>query len=153
MQSFMKHPKDFWTGVMYVVFALIVIIIGQDYSMGSAVRMGPAYFPTALGVLMGLVGIAAIIRSFIATGDRITPFAWTQVVLVLASVVLFGVLARRAGLVPALVLLVLMSAYASVKFKWGPAILLAIGITVFSILVFLKGLGVPLPILGPWFGQ
>lgn len=153
MQSFMKHPKDFWTGVMYVVFALIVIIIGQDYSMGSAVRMGPAYFPTALGVLMGLVGIAAIIRSFIKTGDKITPFAWTEVVLVLASVVLFGVLARRAGLVPALVLLVLMSAYASVKFKWGPAILLAIGMTVFSILVFLKGLGVPLPILGPWFGQ
>ena len=153
MQSFMKHPKDFWTGVMYVLFALVAIVIGQDYPMGTALRMGPAYFPTALGVLLGLVGIAAIIRSFIKTGDKITPFAWTEVVLVLASVVLFGVLARRAGLVPALILLVLMSAYASVKFKWGPAILLAIGMTVFSILVFLKGLGVPLPILGPWFGQ
>ncbi|HET6757282.1 MAG TPA: tripartite tricarboxylate transporter TctB family protein, partial [Burkholderiales bacterium] len=60
MQSFMKHPKDFWTGVMYVVFALIAIVIGQDYSMGTALRMGPAYFPTVLGVLLGLVGIAAI---------------------------------------------------------------------------------------------
>jgi hypothetical protein len=153
MQSFMKHPKDFWTGVLYLIFALIVVVVGQDYSMGTALRMGPGYFPTILGILLGIVGAAAIIRSFIKTGDKITPFAWGEIVLVLASVVLFGVLARRAGLVPAIVLMVLMSAYASAKFKWVPAIVLAVGMTVFSILVFTKGLGVPLPILGPWFGQ
>jgi len=29
---------------------------------------------------------------------------------------------------------------------------MAVGLTVFCVLVFLKGLGIPLPVLGPWLG-
>jgi putative tricarboxylic transport membrane protein len=48
---------------------------------------------------------------------------------------------------------VIVSAYASKHFGWRTSIFLAIGITAFCILIFLKGLGIPLPILGSWFGQ
>ena len=70
----------------------------------------------------------------------------------MAATVLFGLLVRGAGVVISIVVLVLMSAYASVKFRWGPSIALAVGLTVFCVLVFIKGLGIPLPIFGPWFG-
>jgi hypothetical protein len=40
-----RHPKDFWTGVIYIAFGLAAIIIGRDYEMGTATKMGPAYFP------------------------------------------------------------------------------------------------------------
>ena len=57
-----------------------------------------------------------------------------------------------AGLAIALPLLILISAYASTRFRWPYALALAAGVTVFCILVFQVGLGVPLPIFGVWFG-
>ena len=61
-------------------------------------------------------------------------------------------LVRGAGLVVALPILVILSARASAHFRWRPTLILAAGLTVFCVAVFLKGLGVPLPVLGPWLG-
>jgi putative tricarboxylic transport membrane protein len=72
--------------------------------------------------------------------------------LVLGSTLLFGFIVREAGLVIGLTLLVLVSACASVHFRWGSTLALAAGLTAFCILVFAYGLGVPLPIFGSWFG-
>jgi putative tricarboxylic transport membrane protein len=60
---------------------------------------------------------------------------------------------RGAGLIIALPLLVMVSACASARFSWKYSLAEAAGITVFCIAIFLKGLGVPLPILGSWFGN
>lgn len=152
MPSFIKHPKDFWSGAIYLATGAAALYIGQDYPMGTALKMGPAYFPTILGGLLALVGAISVLRSFARSGEAIAPFAWKGLILVLASVLAFGLIVRGAGLAPAILLLVVVSAYASVKHRWPPAIALAIGMTVFSILVFVKGLGVPLPVLGSWFG-
>ena len=59
-----KNGKDFWAGCMYIGFGAAFVIVAQNYSMGSALRMGPAYFPTWLGSLLVLLGIAVIVRSF-----------------------------------------------------------------------------------------
>lgn len=120
--------------------------------MGTALKMGAAYFPTVLGALLILVGIIAILRSLLSVGEKIASFAWREGGLVLAPVVVFGMIARGAGLAPAILLLVLASAYASINHRWGASLALAVGMTLFSILVFIKALGVPLPALGPWFG-
>jgi hypothetical protein len=66
--------------------------------------------------------------------------------------VLFGFLVRGAGMVVAIPLLVIITASASIHFRWGATVLLAMGMTAFCIAVFIKGLGLPLPILGAWFG-
>jgi len=47
---------------------------------------------------------------------------------------------------------IVMTAFASTKFRWGPTLALAAGATLFCSLVFVKGLGVPLPLVGKWFG-
>jgi len=150
--SLIRNPKDFWAGVIYVAVGLAAIIIGRDYGMGTASKMGPAYFPTVLGGLLALIGLISIVRSFQRAGEPLGVFAYKGAALVLGSTVLFGVLVRGAGVVISLVVLVIMSAYASIKFRWAPSIALAIGLAVFSVLVFIKGLGIPLPLLGPWFG-
>jgi hypothetical protein len=150
--SFIRHPKDFWIGFIFLFFGLAAIIIGRDYAMGSAGRMGPAYFPSLLGALLSLVGLIGVIRSFVRVGEPVGKFHIKDIVLILLAVVLFGFLMRGAGLVPAALVLVLMSAYASPKFTWGPSLLLAIGLAVFAVVVFVKLLGLPMPILGPWLG-
>ena len=152
MTTFIRNPKDFWTGVIFVGFGLTTVIIGQDYPMGSAVKMGPAYFPTVLGALLALIGLIAVIRALLRPGAAIGAFAWREIILVLTSIVLFGVLVRGAGLVTAVVVLVLMSAYASTKFRWAHAIMLAAGLAVFTVLVFVKALGLPISLFGTWFG-
>lgn len=152
MPSFIRHPKDFWTGIIFLFFGLAAVIIGFEYPMGTAGRMGPAYFPSVLGGLLTLVGMVGVIRSFLRSGEAVGKFHIKEIVLILSAVILFGFLMRGAGLVPAALVLVLMSAYASPKFTWGPSLLLAGGLAVFAVLVFVKLLGLPMPILGPWLG-
>ncbi len=152
MPSFIRHPKDFWTGTIFLFFGLAAVIIGQDYPMGTAGKMGPAYFPTVLGSLLALIGATAVIRSFVRSGEPVGKFYIKEIILILSAVLLFGALMRGAGLIAAVAVLVVLSAYASPKFKWGPALLLAGGLAAFSVLVFVKLLGLPMPMVGPWFG-
>lgn len=136
-----------------MIVGLAAVIIGRDYPMGTAGRMGPAYFPTVLGGLLALIGLAAIVRSFFREAeDEIGKFAIKETILILSGVILFAFLIRGAGMVVSVIAIVLVSALASAKFQWKGGIALAVGLAIFAILVFVKLLGLPIPIFGPWFG-
>lgn len=152
MPSFIRHPKDFWSGIIFLFFGIAAVVIGRDYPMGTAGKMGPAYFPTILGVLLILIGLIGIVRSFVHDGEAIEKFHVREIVIILSAVILFGILMRGAGLAPAIIVLVLLSSYASPKFALMPNLLLAVGLAIFSVVVFVKLLGLPMPILGPWLG-
>lgn len=147
------NPKDFWTGIIYIAIGTGAFVIARGYPMGTALKMGPAYFPTVLSALLVLIGIVSLVRSFLRPGSPVGGFTVRGLLLVTAATVLFGMIIRGAGLIIALPLLVLTSSSASIRFRWKTSLLLAMGLTVFCILIFLKGLGVPLPMLGPWFGK
>ena len=120
--------------------------------MGTAGRMGPAYFPSVLGGLLALVGAASLIRSFFRQGEPIGRLYWRELLLVLVAVLLFGFLVRDAGLIPATLVLIMISSYAGQKFNLAKSIALAIGAALFAVGLFVKLLGLPMPMLGPWFG-
>jgi len=149
-----RAPKDFWAGLLYGGVGAAAVIIARDYSWGRGGRMGPGYFPTILGALLLLIGIASLVRSFVARGEPLGPIAWKGAALVTGATVLFGFLLRPAGLVPALAVLIFSSAAASSRFKldWR-ALALMLALIAFCALVFVKGLGLPLPLVGPWFGR
>jgi len=152
MSQLIRNEKDFWIGVIYVAFGSAAIIISRNYGMGTALKMGPSYFPTILGCLLIVIGVFSLIRSFIKPGSPFGTFAFKGLLLITASIILFGFIVRGAGLVIALPVLVIISSCASIRFRWKYSLVLAAGLTIFCILVFLKALGVPLPILGSWFG-
>jgi len=152
MSQLIRNEKDFWIGVVYVAFGSAAIIVSRNYGMGTALKMGPSYFPTILGGLLIVIGAISLIRSFIKPGTPFGTFAFKGLLLITVSIILFGFIVRGAGLVIALPLLVIISSCASMRFRWKYSLVLAAGLTIFCILVFLKGLGVPLPILGSWFG-
>lgn len=151
--SAIRNPKDFWAGLIYLVAGLAAVHIAQDYAMGSAVRMGPGYFPKVLGSVLALIGLIALVRSFLRPGEAIGRLAWRETLLVLGATFLFGLLVRGAGLAISLLVLVTVSAYASRQFRWRPTLFLAFGLALFSVLVFIKGLGIPLPLWGSWFAR
>lgn len=148
-----KNPKDFWTGIIYISFGAIALIVARDYPWGTASKMGPAYFPGILSILLLVIGVISVARSLIKPGTPVGELAFRGALLVTAATVIFGGVIRGAGLAVALPLLVIISAYASIRFKWPTTLALAAGLTVACILIFLKGLGIPLPVLGAWFIQ
>jgi hypothetical protein len=128
--------------------------IGRDYPFGTGARMGPGYFPSVLGGLLVLFGLAAVVRSFLQPGESIGAVAWKPLFLVVAATVAFAFLLPRIGLPVSLVILVLVSAAASERFRfdWRPALGL-VALVAFCTLVFVTALGVPLPLFGTWLGE
>jgi len=151
--TLIRSPKDFWAGVLYAGFGAAALLIARDYGMGSASRMGPGYFPTVLGGLLLVIGVASLLRGFLSKGEPVGAIAWKGALFVTAATVAFGLLLRPAGLVAALLALILISAMGSVKFRLEPkAIALMVGLIAFCALVFVVGLGLPTPLLGTLFG-
>lgn len=137
---------------MFAGFGAAAILIGRDYELGEAGRMGPGYFPGIIGLLLVLAGAAAVVRSTMAAGEPMERFAPRQLILVAGSVVAFGLLLRGAGLAPAVAVLVMGSGLAGSSFHAGRFALLAVGMALFATLVFIQGLGLPLQAIGPWLG-
>jgi hypothetical protein len=147
-----RAEKDFWAGLLYVLLAAGFLWLGRDLKMGAASRMGPGYFPLTLGWILGAFGVISVVRSFLADGAPVGRIAWKQLVLITAAVLAFGFLVGTAGLVFALPALVIISALSSQESVYDlKGLVILVGLTLFCILVFVKGLGVPMPIIGSWF--
>ncbi len=152
MPNFIRNPKDFLSGLMFLGFGGGAIVLRQDYEVGQAIRMGPGYFPLVLGALLCLVGAACVARSLVLAGAPLEKLAFKPLILVVVSTLVFGVLLRNAGLLAALAASILISSMASSQFSKRTTALTIVLLTAFCYLVFLKGLGLPIPVLGPWLG-
>lgn len=144
-----KSQKDFWSGVMFVAIGVGFAWGAMNYSFGSSARPGPAYFPFGLGTMLALLGGIVLFKSLtIETegGDRIGPWAWRPLLVILGAVALFGLLLPRLGMVATLPILVIVSAYAGDEFHLGEALVNAVLLTAFSWLIFIKGLGLTIPL-------
>lgn len=144
--------KDFSSGVIFLAVGLASVGFARSYPMGTTMRMGPGYFPTVLGGLLALIGLTLIVRALLQAGVPVERLAYSKLALVTASNVLFALLLRRLGLAGALIVLVVLSAYASKRFRWPVALALAVGLAVGSSIIFVRLLGLPIPILGTWLG-
>lgn len=145
-----KAPKDFWAGLMFIGFGIGFAAVAQNYSMGTAVRMGPAYFPTMLGGLLALLGLAIFIQSLVVEGPKVPQFLFRPLVLIILAIVLFGILLKPLGMVLAAAVLVVLGALGGHEFRWKEVAILYVVLAIFSVLVFVKGLGLPFPV---WPGE
>jgi len=141
-----RAPKDFWAGVMFIAFAAVALYVSRNYSLGTAVRMGPGYFPLLLGGVLALVGAILVVRSLLIAGDPIGHVRVLPLVVVVVAVVLFGVLLPKLGLAVTLPLVIAVAALASVQSRRWEVLILALVLTVFSALVFVYGLRLPIPL-------
>lgn len=143
-----RNQKDFWSGVMFIAFGLFFSGFAQQYDMGTAARMGPAFFPTMLGIMLLLLGMLIAFEGLARVGHegKVEPFNFKALILVLGAVIAFGLLLRPGGMVVALFALIVVSSYASPEFKLRDALLLWVGLTLLVLAVFIKGLGMTIPV-------
>ncbi len=85
-----KNGKDFWAGLMFIGFGVWFGVVAQNYPMGSAVRMGPAYFPTVLGGLLAVLGAMVFFRAFVSKFAHPLKVFTFRPLLLLAAIVVGG---------------------------------------------------------------
>ena len=145
-----RAPKDFWAGLMFIGFGIGFAAVAQNYQMGNAVRMGPAYFPTMLGGLLAILGLAIFIQSLVVSGPKVSAFVFRPLILIIVAIVLFGVALKPLGMVIAAAILVFLGAFGGHEFRWKEVAILYVVLAIFSVFVFVKGLGLPFPV---WPGE
>ncbi|WP_423205951.1 tripartite tricarboxylate transporter TctB family protein (plasmid) [Paracoccus yeei] len=147
------RTKDFWAGVVYVALGSATVLLGRDLPMGSAARMGPGYFPTLLGGLLAVIGIVSILRGLRTPNEPVARIHLRPMALVIGATFFFAATLEYLGLAIALPLSVLIAASASRNFRLAPLPLPGLaGFTAFCVLIFVKALGVPMPMFGSLLG-
>jgi hypothetical protein len=147
--ALIRHPKDFFAGLIFIAFGLAAVIIGSNYSLGTAARMGPGYFPRILGILLIVLGAALSLRALKIEGDPLPRWYWRPMLVVLGSVIAFGLLVNHLGLVFSTIGLVFASSAASHEFRPKEALISGVLLATLAVGVFIFGLNLQLPIW-PW---
>ena len=124
-----RTNKDLWAGIHYIVIGAVAMWIATSYPFGTALRMGPGYFPTVLGGIMIAMGIYVLLLGFRKDYEKIQ-----------------GHTSYRAMLA-----LIPIAASAGRDFRWKEIIPLTIGLTIACAAAFIYGLGLPYPLVkGMW---
>lgn len=139
--------RDIASGTALIALGIFVSAYAYaTLNLGTPTRMGPGLYPFSLGILLSLLGLLIVIPTF-STPGPMEPVSWRSVLAVLASIVIFAVVVRWLGLLPAIVLMILTAVLAEKKIKMRELIGLIIFVPMAAWLIFIVGLGVPLPLL------
>lgn len=156
-----KSQKDFWAGLLYVIVGVGFALGATRYTIGSAARMGPGYFPLVVGILLAVLGLVIVLRALVIQtpdGDPIGPWAWKPLVFIILANFLFGILLGGVpslglppmGLIVAIVVLTGVAALAGREFRLVEVAVLALVLAAGSWAVFVWGLNLQLPVWPRW---
>jgi hypothetical protein len=146
-----KARKDVFAGITFVAFGLAFAVASGTYEIGTALRMGPGYFPLVLGGVLVVLGILVVIKGFVAgEGDDLGRVPWKAVVLLLGAVLFFGFTVRGLGLALSLLVTTLLAALAGHRTGVVAAAVISGGLTLLCVLIFVMALQLRLPLLGTW---
>jgi hypothetical protein len=144
----LSNNRDFLAGLLFIVLGGLAVALARDYPIGSTMRMGPGYFPTVLGGILLLFGVYVLLRG-VRSGEKVKgEWGFRPLALIALSIVLFGLLLDRVGMVPAIVATLFVAAAAGREFRFMEVLVLAVVMTAFSVAVFSYGLKLPYPLLG-----
>ena len=148
-----RAVTDIVAGLIFVAFGLAFAAASLRYELGTPLRMGPGYFPLALGAMLVLLGLLIVGKGLIPVAGaegQLGNVPWRALVLIVAAVLFFGLTVRGLGIVPATAVTALLTALASYRTGILAAVAIAAGLTVLCVLIFLLALQLRLPMFGPW---
>jgi len=143
-----RSQKDFASGLMFILVGFGFSWVARGYSMGTAAKMGPGYFPFWLGIVLALLGALVLWGSLSAKKEEDQLARWDIKTLlwILGSVVLFGLMLKPLGMVLSVLVLVLVSSMASHEFSWKGAVANAVILVLISMGAFVYGINLQMPV-------
>jgi hypothetical protein len=139
-------PEDFWSGIMFIGFGVLAIYIAQDYPMGSAMRMGPGYFPTGIGLCLIALGAVIGFNGFRWKGEPIGAFPWRAMLFLTIGFASFAWGIDHVGFIISLTILIFLSSLAGKEYRWMELLALAAILITGCWAIFIYGLELPFPL-------
>jgi hypothetical protein len=144
----LRNNKDFLAGLLMIAVGAGGFFMALDYPFGSALRMGPGYFPRVLAGILMTFGVYVLIRGLF-TGEKVRGrWGWKPLAFIIVSLVAFGWIMQNYGLIPALVVMFVISTLGGHEFRWLEVLILTVVMSAFAVAVFVYGLGLPYPLWG-----
>lgn len=141
----MTFTKDLLSGLIFLAIGAFMVIEAQSYEMGTLLRMGPGYFPTAIGALIFLVGLILSLNGLTEGAEKLPQFNFRPLLVLLAAILAFAFSLETAGLIVATTLLVLIGRMASRNpINWVGTIVLCACLVGTAIVIFWYFLELPL---------
>lgn len=146
-----KSKKDLYSGIMFIALGAFFALWALNYNMGTAQRMGPAYFPTILGWMTAILGVIIAIRGLTIPDEEPRQTQWRPLLMINGAAVAFGMMVDplKIGFVGAVVISVIICAAGGYEFKWKEAAIEALVLIAICWGAFVYGLGLPFRLF-PW---
>ena len=149
--KFLKFDNvNAFCGAIFIGLGAFFIYQCLNLELGTALRMGPGYFPLVLATILALLGVVVLVQSTRVNGEPLGPIALRGLLFILPAPIFFGLTIRGLGFVPSLFFTALIAAFASSRMKVSMALAIAFAMTIFSVAVFSYALGLPFERFGPW---
>ena len=139
----LRSNQDVLAGCLFLLIGLGAVAGARDYEMGTAMRMGPAYFPTVLGWVLYAFGAFLLLRGIARGGGAAVTWGWRPLAFVTLALLAFGFVITRFGLIPALVAMFLVCAAAGREYRLGEVLVLTAVLSGFAVGVFVYALKLP----------
>lgn len=136
-----KHPQDFWSGLLFMAAGAGALWIGTEYTFGTATRMGPGFLPRVLASILVLIGLFLAVRGAVVRGQPLQPSAIRPQIMIVVAIVVFAQMIERFGLAPTVFVVTIVAALATTEMRWKETIPLAIAASVLSVVLFIYLLG------------
>jgi hypothetical protein len=118
--------------------------------LGTALNMGPGYFPLMLSAVLFALGLIIALRAIGSNPEAWGHTPWRGLLMIPPGLVIFAATVKKLGFIPALVILVLLSAYASERMTSRLAVAIVASLTLFCVVLFNFALGSQFRLIGPW---
>ncbi|HLS16821.1 MAG TPA: tripartite tricarboxylate transporter TctB family protein [Paenalcaligenes sp.] len=151
--KFKFNRKEFWASFLMLFIGIATIIGSQNYQMGSLIRMGPGYFPLMLGILLTAIAVLILFSPEALTDDGDTDDGVvltmreqvTTWALVVGSVILFIIIGKYGGLIPATFVMCSLAALGDKGNTWKTAVIIGVVMSIVSAALFVYGLQIQFP--------
>jgi hypothetical protein len=143
--------NDLASGAIFVAFGAYFALEAMRYEFGTPFRMGPGFMPIVLGGVLIALGIAVVAKGIGKPDeDAPAPWPWRGIALVLGTIVFFAATIRGLGFIPVVLISAFATALSSRRNNLLSALVISVGLTLLCYLIFVVGLGMLVPLVGPW---
>ncbi|MBD8064968.1 tripartite tricarboxylate transporter TctB family protein [Devosia sp. PTR5] len=149
--AFSVSRNDVASGAIFVAFGAYFVLEATKYEFGTPFRMGPGFMPIVLGGILIVLGLAVAAKGFAhADTEEAVPWPWRGLVMVLGTIVFFAATIRGLGFIPVVLISGFVTALSSARNNPLSALAVSVGLCVLCYAIFVVGLGMIVPLFGPW---
>lgn len=143
--------NDLASGAIFVAFGAYFALEALKYDFGTPFRMGPGFMPVVLGGVLVALGVAVAFKGMGKPDEEAsTPWPWRGTALVLGTIIFFAATIRGLGFIPVTLIAGLATALSSRRNTVLSSLIISAGLCVLCLLIFVVGLGMLVPLFGPW---